>query len=127
MIIFLLLLLYRAESACVRPTQKSPRLENLPIFECGQGGQDQQPWSVTLRLENGVLCGGSILHANWIITSGDCAMLFEQHWGTVTLERIENGMVLDLLREQCVSDVYLFPNYRPGNRKHNVALLKLDR
>ena len=72
------------------------------------------------------MCGGSILHANWIITSADCGTLFKEHWGSVSLERIESGLVLDLLREQCVADIYIFPNYRPENRKHNIALLKLD-
>ena len=34
-------------------------------------------------------------------------------------------MVFEPVREQCVSEIFRFPNYRPESRKHNFALLKL--
>ena len=60
------------------------------------------------------------------MTSADCAELFEQHWGAVYLERIETGIVLDSFREECVSDTFIFPGYRVGFKKHNLAMLKLQ-
>ena len=75
----------------------SPRLDLFSLnrkLECGIGTNERQPWSVTLRMTDGVLCGGALISPNWVLTSADCAERFEEKWGSVFLERIENGLLL---------------------------------
>ena len=108
----------------------SPRLDLASLnhnLDCGQGSNARQPWSVTLRMKDGVLCGGALVSPNWVLTSADCAKRFEEKWGSVFLERIEDGVLLSPSREQCVVKIIVSPSYGQGeSRESNIALLKLN-
>jgi hypothetical protein len=121
---------FAASIECPRKSNLlSPRLDLFSLnrqLECGIGTNERQPWSVTLRMTDGVLCGGALISPNWVLTSADCAERFENKWGSVFLERIDNGLLLGPSREQCVVKTEIHPSRTADSRESNIALLKLN-
>lgn len=113
-------------TSCPKPTHASPRLPDLPPYECGQGDYDQQPWAVTIYINSGQVCGGALISSEWLLSSAECGLAVQEHWGSVRLERISSGLVINPLRQRCLTHVELHPLYRTGSRMHSLSLIRFD-
>ena len=79
-----------------------------------------------MYINSGQVCGGVLVASEWILTSAECGLAAQEHWGAVRLERIHSGLVINQLRQRCLTQVELHPLYRTGHRTHSLALVRFD-
>ena len=79
-------------------------------------------WAVSLRINGGTLCGGTIISASWVVTAGHCAR------GVAPSKIIVySGSNLRWSgTANAVSQVIVHPNYDPQYVTSDIALLQLS-
>lgn len=84
------------------------------------------PWQLSLRNDDGVLCGGSILSSQWIITAAHCVegRLSGSSWSVHAGRFRLNGNEANLQIVQ-VQNVIQHPAYNPSNNDNDVALMQI--
>ena len=136
------------------PARAAPNLQDgslfLPLLQQGAqpqqavfpaivGGQDAEPaewpWQVFLVIADTYMCGGSIVHAEWVVTAAHCVVENVTAWG-IDVFAADQVLVVagehDLERwegtEQLLSvtDVIVHPAYNPVTNDSDLALLKLS-
>ncbi|KPM11756.1 Sar s 3 allergen (serine protease-like protein 7) [Sarcoptes scabiei] len=76
----------------------------------------KEPWTVSV-LVNGILCGGSILTVNFILTAAQCVH-------ELIMVRYGSNDYLTGGHEIGVQKVFVFDRYRPQTGENNIAILE---
>lgn len=85
----------------------------------------QYPWQVLLKKESygDVLCGGSIINENWVLTAAHCAHKLTNGvfviYGTVNRDDHNNSQTIPQ------KNIIVHPKYRPENLENDISLIKL--
>ncbi|XP_077973721.1 transmembrane protease serine 9-like isoform X1 [Styela clava] len=83
------------------------------------------PWQVLVSNEyEQILCGGSIIHENWVLTSAECVADKSAFEVIVAVGQYDLSM-LDRSRLHAVTQIFLYDPFKTS--QHDIALLKLDR
>lgn len=97
------------------------------------GGQPadpgEYPWQA-LVLPGGFLCGGSLIHAQWVVTAAHC--MYDQNGNLFTPGQISVRLgkyhlyTTDSTEQiRSVAQVIVHPSYNPNTNNNDIALLKL--
>ena len=102
------------------------------------GGQDadpsEWPWQVFIVIADTYMCGGSIVHPEWVVTAAHCVVDDVTAWGVsffpaaeVLVVAGEHDLQLREGTEQLlyVAEVIVHPNYNPNTSDSDLALLRL--
>ncbi|XP_030076813.1 transmembrane protease serine 5 isoform X2 [Microcaecilia unicolor] len=119
-----------------RTTCSSGRIVALKCSECGTYAKTSQtegsdstlgqwPWQVRLYFNSRLVCSGSVVTEQWIITAAHCVHKSLQVSGWLAVA----GMVTHLCTEQCSSfaleKIIYHQNYNEKSHDYDIALMKL--
>lgn len=126
---FVLPLLLWASTPVTQASPPSPTVPNVV------GGEDAQPgdwpWQVALvgggavDLYNNQFCGGSLIHAYWVLTAAHCVENISPDQvdivaGIQNLKTPETGF-----QQKTLTNIIIHPDYDPVTADNDIALLRL--
>ncbi|XP_011188919.1 brachyurin [Zeugodacus cucurbitae] len=116
------LCLFAFAEAFIEPAADLGRIQNR-IVSGSPASLGQFPWQVILKKDpiEDLLCGGSIIAANWVLTAGHCTYGLSSifiMFGTVLLN---NPNALNMTSTQ----LYINPNYNGETLNNDVSLIQL--
>nr|XP_039268100.1 A disintegrin and metalloproteinase with thrombospondin motifs adt-1-like [Styela clava] len=98
------------------------------------GGNDsflgQWPWQVYINIDTSIICGGTLINRNWVVTAGHCFKGFssetkmELFFGVLELSKLKQGHV----QKRNMKKHILYPNWNEDKFEINdIALIELDK
>ena len=75
-------------TTCPKPSHPSPRLPDMPPYECGEGDFDVQPWAVTVYINSGQVCGGVLVSSEWLLSSAECGLAVQELGALLEVKRL---------------------------------------
>lgn len=89
----------------------------------------QFPWHAILKthVDNRIMCGGSIIASNWVLTAAHCVDFPSMYVkvGTIILDDSLTPTDNDYSITMEVSDIYEHPDYNTDTYQNDIALLRL--
>ncbi|NXG40235.1 TRY1 protein, partial [Dromaius novaehollandiae] len=85
----------------------------------------QRPFQVALTKRGQILCGGSLIDAQWVLTAAHC----RQPRSSIPIRMGDHSLKSKEGTEQCVSSAQAFvhPHYDPASHDSDIMLLKLQK
>ena len=114
----------------VGPGGSFPDGSVLPAIVGGQPADPgEYPWQAMV-LPGGYLCGGSLIHAQWVVTAAHCMFdgndnPFTPGQVTVRLGEYRRNVNDGTEQTRAVAQIIVHPSYNPNINDNDIALLKL--
>ncbi|XP_023228456.1 uncharacterized protein LOC111628841 [Centruroides sculpturatus] len=108
------------------------RVQNLQYYD-DSAEFGEYPWHVAILKKTGpseslYVCGGVLIHPQWIATAAHCLKKHGPDDIVIRLGEwdVHRGDEFYPYKEKYVADIIVHPHYFPGNFANDIALIKMD-
>ncbi|MEZ4868700.1 MAG: serine protease [Caldilineaceae bacterium] len=118
-----------AQEATPTPTAALPTQRETTIVGGQPADPGEWPWQAMVR-SGPYLCGGSLIHAEWVVTAAHCVLdgnnnLYALSDYAIILGEYERGVNDGTEQVLKVKRAVAHPNYNPNTNDNDIALLQL--